>query len=328
MQFNLKASIIIVNYNTSNLVIDCIESIKGKTRLVDYEIIVIDNHSTLEDPKKIMRTYPDIKLFINEKNEGFGRANNIGIKIAVGEYILLLNSDTIVLDHAIDKCISFFDEQLKKNENLGLLGCKLLEKNGEIQKSVFFEGSSAIRYFIHSNPILSRLFQTKHPTFDYNNTEPQQVHGISGAFMLFHSNVFKMIKPFDPDIFMYCEETELCRNRVSKHFKIVYYPEAEVIHLVGKSNNSINMYTQSMLSYALTWYKKGWKSYIIYLIATFVNIPSLILAYIFAGENGKKDFSNQLRGYFKTISYMFFDIPKYPKKWGGRPNPLKYSKFI
>ena len=309
-----ELSIIIINYNTGQLVRDCVKSIILQTNHINYEIILIDNAST-EPIAPFLEDFKGINLILNESNIGFGRANNQGIEVANGEYVLLLNSDTIILNHAIEKTLAY----LKSKVKTGLASCMLLNEDRSIQKSIF-SNLSAISMIFSSNPFLSRLYKSR-IEIDYKET--QFVHAVSGAFMLLRKEVFDKVKGFDPDFFMYSEETELCRNRISKYYDIEYFADAQVVHLEGKSAPRLKMYHQAMLSYALVWYKKGWDYYILYMLVCLLNLISLPVAYIFAGSNGRKDISKQFRGYMKILPYMIFDIPRFKASWGSRPNSLK-----
>lgn len=314
----MDLSIVIINYNTGQLTEQCIKSIIRETRDFEFEIILIDNASS-EPIEFFIKDFAEIRLIKNKENIGFGPANNQGIRLARGKFILLLNSDTIVINRAIDQCLSY----LKKNDDIGLLGCKLLYEDGSIQKSLIHK-STPWQYLINSNPLFSKGLSIK-PKYDYNKI--QRTSGVSGAFMLFRKEVFQKVKPFDPDIFMYSEETELCRNRISEHFNIIYYPEATVIHLGGKSAPKEIMYHQAMLSYALVWYKRGYFHYLYYLLVSLNNLLSSLLGYIFAGKTGKKELKKVIKGYLKIAPYLVGEIPRYPRAWGSRPDGLRLKEL-
>lgn len=322
IQNGLDLSIIIINYNTNKLTSDCIDSIKSSdVSMIDYEIIVIDNASPIEDPEKLKVTFPEIQLIKSDENLGFGRANNLGIDIAKGKYILLLNSDTIVLEGCISKCIDFLNSEFAKSENIGLIGCNVLNDDKTNQYSVFGE-HDPFTYFITSNPILSRFYRSS-GVFDFDKT--QQVSGVSGCFMLFDADVFINTKSFDPDFFMYSEESDLCRNRISKWYKIFYFSEASIIHLGGKSSPTSKAMIQNMLSYALYRYKIGLMDYTLYLIATLFNMLSIIVCLPALLIFNKKSRVYELKSYLHIIPYLLFDIPRFSRKWGGRKRCLKFK---
>ena len=128
----MKLSIIIVSYNTHEFLKKSITSIYEQTRDISFEVIVVDNASTDGSQEMIKKEFPRVKLIINVENTGFAAGNNVGIKQATGEYILLLNPDTEILDGAIQKTLSF----MQKNFKIGIAGCRLRFPNGSLQKSV------------------------------------------------------------------------------------------------------------------------------------------------------------------------------------------------
>lgn len=318
----MDLSIVIVNYNTNKYSIDCIQSIYDQTSNLMFEVLVVDNNSKKEDPCILKEAFPKITLIKNEENMGFGIANNLGIGHATGKYILLLNSDTIILEKALEKCVGFMNSEFAIESNIGLMGCTLLNSDSSFQHSTFSK-SHIGKYLINSNPILSKLFGSN-STQKFNYEVPQFVEGLSGAFMLFRREVFDKIKPFDPDLFMYSEETELCRNRLTKHFKVYYWPEAKIIHHGGKSGLSEIMHKQNMLSYALTWYKRGIGYYLIYLLISTFNFFTYLLTFPFSKNRSHKKI---IYGYFAIFNQLIFDIPKYGRGWGSRPSPLKLNKL-
>ncbi|SNT02061.1 hypothetical protein SAMN05421640_2037 [Ekhidna lutea] len=322
MQIELDLSIVIINYNTNELTRDCIASIKENNHSLNYEIIVIDNSSQKEDPEDIKAAYPEINLITSDENLGFGRANNIGIKISKGKYILLLNSDTIILDDCLSNCLEFMKSEHAKSNNIGLIGCKVLNEDRTHQPSIFRD-HDPLTYFLTSNLVLSHLSISRN-AFDFEKT--QIVSGVSGCFMMFDSSVFKHIKPFDPDFFMYAEESELCRNRVSKKFRICYFSNASIIHLGGQSSPTSKARFQNMLSYALYRYKLGTGDYFLYLIATLLNVLTLLIFLPILILTKKKSRIYELKGYFLILPYLLLYIPKYSRKWGGRESPLKFHK--
>lgn len=225
----MDLSIIIVSYNTKTLLKNCLDSIKKKVMDLEYEIIIIDNASKDDSCSFIKKYYKDIILIESKENLGFGRANNLGIKIARGKYVLLLNSDTILINNAPKILFDF----MQKNEKVGVCGGKLVTKEGELNisfgklPSVFTELCSQPKFYIIKlkNTIVSKK-RTK--------LNCQEVEWISGADMFLRKKVLDEVGCFDDDFFMYYEETELI-SRIRKKYKIYFVPEAEIIHLEGGS---------------------------------------------------------------------------------------------
>lgn len=314
----IDCSIIIVNYNTSQLIVDLLQTIRQYCVKHQYEIIVVDNASPNDNLHKLQTEYPEVSLIENKKNEGFGKANNIGISQSKGAHLLLLNSDTLFQDNALDKCIDFMQSSFAKENNIGLMACQLLNADLSHQPSTFGEFSLP-KYLIYSNLLLNRLVRRNNKS---KSKKSQFVAAVSGAFMLFKKEVFEKVKPFDPDIFMYSEETELCRERVGKHFKIYYWVDASVIHLGGGSSSN-KMQLQEMVSYSLTWYKKGISMYLIHIFTLTINyLTALLILPIMKPDNRNKTI-NQLKKIPKHYYYLFFKIPRYSRHWGARSTPLK-----
>lgn len=314
----VDCSIIIINYNTSDLILKLLESINQYSTKYAYEIIVIDNSSPNDNPKQISDEFPYVKLVLNSENLGFGRANNQGIELSNGRYILLLNSDTLLIDDVLDKCIHFMDSEFAQSNNIGLMGCKLLNNDMTHQLSTF-PPFRVVKYLIYSNVLFSKIISANKKN---NDQTSRFVAGISGAFMLFREEVFQKVKPFDPDFFMFSEETELCRERVSKYFNIYYWNEARVIHFGGASSGG-KLQLQEMVSYSLVWYKKGIFSYIIYIFSLIINILTELALLIFMKGINRRISLRKVKLFPRLCYYLVFEIPKYPRKWGSRDAPLK-----
>lgn len=315
---HISCSIIIVNYNTSHLIHDLLVSLRQYCTKYYYELIIIDNSSPNDNLNKITEDFPEANVIYNQENEGFGRANNLGIEHAKGQYILLLNSDTLLKNNALDKCIDFMESEFAFDNNIGLMACQLLNADLTHQPSTF--GTFKLsKYLISSNILLNMLFKKKNHKIELKS---KFVAAVSGAFMLFRKEVFEKVKPFDPDIFMYSEETELCRERVGKYFNIYYWTGASILHLGGASSNN-QLQLQELVSYSLTWYKKGWVLYLLYLTILSINLITEIPLIPLMTSPNRKRALDRLKKFPKLYYYLFFDIPRFPRKWGGRKSPLK-----
>ncbi|QMU27569.1 glycosyltransferase family 2 protein [Adhaeribacter radiodurans] len=257
----MDLSIIIVNFRTFNLTVSCINSIVANLTNLSYEIILIDN-APIEDYSGAFKKVLQNLIYIRSvENIGFGSANNLGIARATGKYILLINSDTLVFDDSLQKC--YLAMEADDAEEIGLLGCKLLNEDNSFQSSFYpFRKNTIFNYLITSNWLLNKIFRVNR-YFKETNTI-LEVGDVSGAFMLLRKKVIDKVGGFDPDFFLYCEETEWCRERIAKYFKIIYFPKAAIIHLGGKSAPREPMQIQAKLSRALLWYKKGNIDYILY----------------------------------------------------------------
>ena len=219
----MDVSIIIVNYNTKVLTSDCIRSIVDKVTDVDYEIILVDNAST-DGSKELFEKDKRITYIYSEHNGGFGYGNNLGMKMAMGKYFFLLNSDTILVNNAVKE---FFD-YAESNNSKCVYGCYLQNKEGGYNQSFFYFPAFSIIDF------MKRILHLK-KHLDVDNSE-KQVEAITGADMFFHREMFDKTGGFDENIFMYGEEGEWQYRLLNKGYHAFIIPQPKVIHLEGQSS--------------------------------------------------------------------------------------------
>ena len=206
----MNLSIIIVNYNVKEFLQNFIHSIYKAAQNISYEIIIVDNASDDGSVEFIKEKFPDVKLIANQKNLGFSKANNIGLAQSKGEYLLLLNPDTIVREDTFEKMISFS----KNNPDAGLAGCKILNPDGTFQLACrrSFPGpwTSFCKVTGLSNLFPnSKLFARYNLTYlDENKT--YEVDAISGSFMMFPRKIYEKIGGLDEQFFMYGEDLDFC----------------------------------------------------------------------------------------------------------------------
>lgn len=224
--YSMDLSIIIVSYNTSQITKDCIESVvlSLKNSKLKYEIVVIDNDSSDDSVEqlKILKTkYRQIQLLESGKNIGFGPANNQCVKKVKGEYILLLNSDTVVLNDAIEKLLEF----TKSNPDAHFVGGKLLNSNRTSQ-------ASAAPFY--SLPIVFAALFLKGDYWGLTRSSPnttRKVDWVSGACILTKKTNFEKLGGFDEDVFLYMEEVDLLYRAKKMGFNTYFFPEAQFIHI-------------------------------------------------------------------------------------------------
>jgi GT2 family glycosyltransferase len=229
MEETLDLSIVIVSYNTKKILSDCLKSIK-KTMTGDtitYEVIVIDNNS-LDGTREMLKIdFPDVVTILNDGNAGFGKANNQGIKIAKGKYVLLLNSDTVVLPQAIQKLLTF-----AKQKGSAFVGPKLLNADRTAQTSV--------GPFFSLWVVFAALF-LKGDKIGITRQSPDRicrVDWLSGACILGLKKLFTDGLLFDEGIFMYMEEIDLLYRARQKGIKTYFYPFSRIIHLGAASSTN------------------------------------------------------------------------------------------
>lgn len=227
----MDVSIIIVNYNTSKLILDCVKSIKEKTDSISYEIIVVDNNSPHDDGLILLAENPDVIFIKALENLGFGRANNLGTKHASGEYFFFLNPDTMLINNAIYEMVNF----LKTNSGVGACGGNLFDAEGRPTHSYSRLFPSIIKEIDYAlrRGISKMIFGHNH---EFNHTgKALEVAFVTGADLMIPRSVWNSVGGFSDDFFMYFEETEL-EYRINKAgFRVYSIPTAKIVHLEGKS---------------------------------------------------------------------------------------------
>lgn len=220
-------SIIIVNFNTKDLIRDCVESIRKNCSL-NVEIIVIDNNSQDGSVEAIMKL--GVISIFNKENFGFAKANNQGIKIAKSDYIFLLNSDTLIKKGALEKVLEF----AKDHPDAGVVGPKLYNKDGSLQNSClrFPTIGNAIKEYWFGNKGLFDKYAPKGKT-------PVVVDSLVGAAFLMTPAALKKIGGLDEKYFFYFDDIDYCREVKRAGLKVYYLPEAEIIHFEGASGKKM-----------------------------------------------------------------------------------------
>lgn len=258
----MKLSIVIVNYNTRELLVDCINSIEKSPIGVPYEIIVVDNNSYDKSTDMLKKDYPHVKLIANQENAGFARANNQGFELSVGEYILLLNSDTIILDVALKILIDFMD----MHKEAAICGPKLLNSDLTIQlpcRRGFPRFINSISHFTGLAKLLpkSKVFASYLLTYLDSECD-HEVDAVSGACMLVRRDVVDKIGGLlDEAFFMHFEDIDLCYRAKQHNYKVFYVHDSQVIHLKGQSSKLRSEgVTRNFFDSALIYFKKNYKN--------------------------------------------------------------------
>jgi GT2 family glycosyltransferase len=253
----MDLSIIIVSYNTRNILRDCLLSVIKETHTITYEIIVVDNNSHDGSVAMLMQDFPHIKVIANTENAGFARANNQGIKLAKGKYILLLNSDTLVMENCLSKVFEF----AQMTPQAGLIGCRVNNQDTSLQYSCWHQPSFFSELIFFTKTILKDFWDpwTYFKFMKYwDHQSIQQVDCLSGCFLWIHREVLDKIGLLDEDFFMYYEDFEFCfRVKQATDFKILYYPAASIIHLGQMSANPANFtFIKSCFQSVILYFRK------------------------------------------------------------------------
>lgn len=221
-------SIVIVNWNTCQLLRDCLESLLADPDSGRWEILVVDNASADDSVAMVQRCFPQVQLLASPENLGFSRGNNLALEQARGEYLLLLNSDTRVECGALGALVAFVAGQPR----IGAAGPMLLNADGSLQLSCGIVPS--LRTEIVHKLLLHRLF----PFFKlagWDHRSARAVGWVSGACLLIRRQALEEVGPLDPAIYMCCEDLEWCIRLAQKDWQIFYYPFSRVVHLEGQS---------------------------------------------------------------------------------------------
>ena len=230
-------SVVIPNWNTMRLLRGCLQSILRETRKAFFEIIVVDNGSSDGSREMVKSQFPGVRLIENHRNVGFARACNEGIRMARGRYILLLNSDTVILDGALDRMVEFMD----LHPNVGICGPKILNPDGSLNsmggrnKRLFDPNWSAAA----EDPLAALLRPFKTRFFDRREgRDPDKIADVDvvcGACLLVRRRVLDQIGLLDERLEIYNEEDDLCARAKEAGWRVYYFPKAEIIHYKGKT---------------------------------------------------------------------------------------------
>lgn len=281
----MDVSIIIVNYNTKELIVKCIDSICEKTSGVSFEIIVVDNNSS--DGSQDALAHDERIIFIEAgDNLGFGKANNLGVERASGNYVFFLNSDTLLVNNAIRILYDYSDSTPKKN--LGAVGCLLEDTQGENVHSFGYFPSVSSLFVGFLVAGYKKIFKiSSRPVGIKINGKVQQVDYVTGADVFVRRSVIDKYGCFDPDFFMYYEDTEMQKRWVRNGLKNIIIQGPRIIHLEGCStNNRKNVLNERKLYMGLKsqqlYFKKTESKigYVVYRIFSIINLlPILRLKY-------------------------------------------------
>lgn len=245
----MKLSVVIVSYNVCHFLEQCLHSVRKASEGIECEIFVVDNHSVDGSVKMVREKFPEVRLIVNHENVGFSRANNQAIRQASGEYVLLLNPDTVVEADTFTKILRFMDE----HPDAGALGVKMVDGKGRfLPESKRGLPTPAVAFYKIFG--LSWLFPRSRRFGQYHLTylDPDQIHPVDvlcGAFMLIRKSILDKLGGLDESYFMYGEDIDLSYRILQLGYKNYYYPEARIIHYKGESTK------KSSINYVLVFYQ-------------------------------------------------------------------------
>ncbi|MDJ0696544.1 glycosyltransferase family 2 protein [Mastigocoleus sp. MO_188.B34] len=233
---NPKISVIIVNYNAKPLLQRCIESLypNSKQQRNLSEIIVVDNDSQDGSPELLRQQYPEIKLIDNQENLGFGKANNQGVREAIGEYILLINPDTVADGNILDQTLKFFEQH---PDNKSAFGGILLNPDGSQQRGSRRSFPTFLNALLHFTKLDKTFNYKKAYDLSWLPVETHEVECVSGACIGIPKVMYEKLKGFDERFFLHFEDIDLCKKIQQAGYKLWFYPEVRLFHEKGGSSN-------------------------------------------------------------------------------------------
>ncbi|WP_397363338.1 glycosyltransferase family 2 protein [Olleya sp. R77988] len=239
----MDVSIIIVNYNSSGYTINCIDSIYKYTKNLSFEIIVVDNQSKTDDLNTLENhlKYANFTLIKSDDNLGFGGGNHLGYQQAKGRNLAFVNNDAELTENALLQLLNYSDA----HPEVGCLGLKQVDAEGDTFKYSY-------RQFID---LSYHLFDQKKPVKYYSKlynsdlSEPFTVDLVSGAFMFFKTDAYEKAGGFDPEIFLFYEEMDICLRLKKQGYSTQFYPKSSFIHYMGKSSGNVALKREFTVSY-------------------------------------------------------------------------------
>lgn len=231
----MQLSVIIISYNAKAHLKGCLQSLYDHTAVDPFEIIVVDNASTDGSLAMLAREFPKVRTIASPDNIGFAGANNLAMREAKGQFFLLLNNDALVTSGAVDTMLRLIQEK----PDVGVLGPLLRNEDGSVQVSygrMISLHAEAIQRVLtrgntRGNPLVRRYIANRSKKEAYPDW-------VSGACMMLRADVVKLVGFFDDHFFMYSEEVDLCERIRRAGYRVYYTPQAEVVHIGGKSTEA------------------------------------------------------------------------------------------
>jgi len=234
----VDASIVVVSFNTRDVLRECLLSVYREAGSLHLQVIVVDNASTDGSPEMIEREFPEVELIRSEINLGFGSANNLGIQSARGRFVVFLNSDAFLTEGSLRRSVAHMND----NPRAGLGGGRLIGRDGSWQPSARMFPTVLSDLIVHSGLAArfprSRFFGRADRTWA-NEMEAAEVDWVPGAYSIIRSDALTATGPFDPRFFLYYEEVDLCMRIKQKGYSIWYWPDIAVVHIGGESSRQI-----------------------------------------------------------------------------------------
>ncbi|MGR3174094.1 MAG: glycosyltransferase family 2 protein [Candidatus Scalindua sp.] len=302
-------SFIIVNWNTRDILINCLNSIYKTVTDIDSEIYVVDNNSTDGSQEAVKNGFPDVKLIENSTNTGFAHANNQALNIMQGRFAVLLNSDAVLQEDAIRNLLTFMNNA----PNAGIAGVQLINEDGSRQNSI--DNFPSLETEIFNKSILRLIFPNRYPGKGRIYHNPIKVDSVIGACMMVRKEAMDAVGLLDEDYFIFLEETDWCFRMHKKGWKVYHVPDSKVFHLSGHSKKKAP--GESQIEYYKSLYKffRKNKDHVSYLTLRilkpckiFINLVLNILGNMITLFQNEK-LRNRLLKYYKLLIWHLLLCP-------------------
>jgi len=264
----LKLSVVILNYNVRYFLELCLKSVEAAIQDIDAEIIVVDNLSPDDSCEMVKTQFPKVILIENTVNYGFSKGNNIGVAQAKGDYVCILNPDTVVAEDTFKKVLAFAEN----TPDMGIVGCKLIDGTGqflpESKRNIPTPWVSLQKIFGHSKPYYAT---------NLSENETGKVNVLVGAFMLLKRQVYNDINGFDEDFFMYGEDMDISYRVLKAGYQNYYNATTTVIHYKGESTMKDKVYAKRFNEAMQIFFKKHFKTNIFFDAIIWLGVKAIII---------------------------------------------------
>lgn len=289
---DLTLTVIIVNWNTRNLLERCLSSIFEADSKVDFEVVVVDNGSSDGSVEMVKAKFPQVRLVENEANLGYCRASNQAMRGSRAKYLLLLNSDTEIFPGTLDSLVDFAEA----HSEVGAVGPRLVNPDGTLQYSCrgFPSFGQAIMHAFIGPLFPNNPYTRAYKMVEWDHSSEREVDWISGAAMFLKREVAEQVGFFDEDYFMYVEDVDLCYRLWQAGWKVYYFPKARVMHHIAKSSRQspgmILEHHRSLYHFYTKRYQNSYKRYLTSLVAVglFVRASVLIVMSFLRGRRASR----------------------------------------
>ncbi|MGO4770132.1 glycosyltransferase family 2 protein [Flavobacterium sp. W22_SRS_FK3] len=268
----MHLSVIILNYNVRYFLEQCVLSVQEALAAIDGEVIVVDNNSDDDSCQMMKNRFPEVKLIQNKENSGFPKGNNLGVEQAKGKYICILNPDTVVSEDTFSKILAFAEKQ----DNLGIIGCKLIDGTGnflpESKRGIPTPWVAFTKIFglykVFPNQRLFNQYYAQH----LKENQTGKVDILVGAFMVMKRDLYLEIGGFDEDCFMYADDIDLSYSVLQKQKNNYYFHETSVIHYKGESTVKDGRYMKRFQEAMEFFYEKHFRKSLFFLVVIKIGI--------------------------------------------------------